>query len=192
MKLIYIHGANATAESFTYIRDNLKGEDIALEYHSSCGFEENLKVMVSLLKEEKDLFFIGHSLGGVYSYHLAHKLSHVTKGGITLATPYGGSKHAEIMKYVFPLNTLYKEIGPNSKPIVSMKGFSIPDNWLQVVATRGNNPWIHEQNDGVVTITSMKSIPGINTIELPINHYEILVSKRTLSIIRDTVERINT
>jgi hypothetical protein len=46
MKLVYIHGANATSESFNYIRDKL-GKGIDINYDSRNGFENNLKEIYS-------------------------------------------------------------------------------------------------------------------------------------------------
>ena len=44
MNLVYIHGANATSESFNYIKSKL-GPGLDLNYDSRHGFENNLKDM---------------------------------------------------------------------------------------------------------------------------------------------------
>ena len=56
--IVYIHGASATAESFTHIRQFVKKKykqepDILLEYNSNNGFVNNLAMMKEKLKGEK-------------------------------------------------------------------------------------------------------------------------------------------
>ena len=78
MTLVYIHGASATGESFNYIREHIGGNDMVINYDSRNGFENNLKSMEEQLRPMKDVFFIGHSLGGIYAIHLANTL-YITK-----------------------------------------------------------------------------------------------------------------
>jgi predicted alpha/beta hydrolase family esterase len=73
MTLVYIHGASATSESFNYIRNKL-GSGIDINYDSRNGFENNLNDMIEQLKEVKDIAFVAHSLGGVYSLHIANAM----------------------------------------------------------------------------------------------------------------------
>jgi len=71
VKLVYIHGASATGESFNYIREHIIGDDLVLNYNSANGFDHNLKVMLEELKDINQIFFIAHSLGGIYALHLS-------------------------------------------------------------------------------------------------------------------------
>ena len=73
MLLVYIHGASATSESFNYIRKQIKGKTLLINYDSRNGFEKNLEIMKELLSAQKDMFFICHSLGGIYALHLAQE-----------------------------------------------------------------------------------------------------------------------
>ena len=73
MLLIYIHGANATSESFNYIRKHIGGNDFIINYDSRNGFQANLEDMADQIKDFKEIFFICHSLGGIYALHLANK-----------------------------------------------------------------------------------------------------------------------
>ena len=66
MNLVYIHGASATSESFNYIRSKL-GKGIDINYDSRNGFENNLKEMQAQLEGVKDIAFIAHSLGGIFT-----------------------------------------------------------------------------------------------------------------------------
>jgi pimeloyl-ACP methyl ester carboxylesterase len=73
MTLVYIHGASATSESFNYIRSKL-GQGIDINYDSRNGFENNLAEIMEQLKDVKDMAFIAHSLGGIYSLHIANAM----------------------------------------------------------------------------------------------------------------------
>ena len=192
--IVYIHGASATAESFTHIRqfvrDHVEEPDMALEYRSEDGFENNLNMMKGQLDEADQLFFISHSLGGIYSLHLANHYRDTTIGGVSLSTPYGGSEQADFAKYFLPFNRLMKDIGPMSRPMAQAQKLPAPPNWTQIVTTRGQSPWIHETNDGVVTIESMRARADFDIIELPLNHYEVVISNQVVEVILDRLKRV--
>jgi predicted alpha/beta hydrolase family esterase len=191
--IVYIHGASATAESFThirqYVRDYFDEPDIMLEYKSQDGFDHNLKNMKGQLDEADRLFFVSHSLGGIYSLYLANYYKETTHGGVSLATPYGGSKEADFARYFLPFNRLMKDVGTMSEPIVESKDLPAPPNWTQVVTTVGQSPWIAEPNDGVVTIKSMRARKDFELIEIPLNHYEVVLSDRVVSIILERIKK---
>ena len=113
--IVYIHGASATAESFThirhYVRDVFDEPEMVLEYKSDHGFDNNLSNMKGELDDEERLFFISHSLGGIYSLYLADYYKETTHGGVSLSTPYGGSKEADFARYFLPFNQLMKDSG---------------------------------------------------------------------------------
>lgn len=190
--IVYVHGASATAESFTHIRqfvrDQFEEPDIMLEYRSEDGFDYNLEQMKNKLDQAERLFFISHSLGGIYSLHLADHYRSVTKGGVSLSTPYGGSVEADFARYFLPFNRLMKDVGPMSEPMRQARYIEAPPNWTQVVTTRGQSPWIVDPNDGVVTLKSMRSRQDFELIEVELNHYEVVLSDRVVSLILDRVQ----
>ena len=192
--IVYIHGASATAESFTHIRqfvrDHVEEPDTALEYNSEHGFEHNLAAMKGQLGDEDRLFFISHSLGGIYALHLANYYNDRTVGGVSLSTPYGGSKQADYARYFLPFNRLMKDIGPASRPMAAAKKLSAPPCWTQVVTTRGASPWIQEPNDGVVTIESQQYRQDFELVELPLNHYEVVISNQVVEIILTRIAQV--
>lgn len=192
--IVYIHGASATAESFTHIRqfvrDHTEEPDIALEYNSEDGFDYNLKNMKGQLDDADRLFFVSHSLGGIYALHLANYYEETTIGGVSLSTPYGGSRQADFARYFLPFNRLMKDIGPMSRPMAEAKKLPAPINWTQIVTTRGASPWINEPNDGVVTIESMRARQDFELVELSLNHYEVVISNAVVEIVLDRIQRV--
>lgn len=191
--IVYIHGASATAESFNYIRqfvrDHTEEPDISFEYNSANGFHRNLDNMKGRLDDQERLFFISHSLGGIYSLHLANYYNDRTRGGVSLSTPYGGCSQADFAKYFIPFSRLMQDIGTMSAPMREAKKLPSPPNWTQIVSTRGDSPWINEPNDGVVTLKSMLHRQDFELIQLPVNHYEVVLSPQVVEIVLDRIKQ---
>lgn len=190
MTIVYIHGASATSESFARIRDHIKKPDLAIDYNSSDGFAHNLKEMKNQLEDVEKIFFVAHSLGGIYALHLADHFRHKVLGAVTLSTPYGGSREADFAKYFLPFSRLMRDIGPMSDPMARVKELQFPKGkWTNVVTTKGQSPWVVEENDGVVTLKSMRYCKEMELVEVPLNHYEVVISDKTVEIIKDRLKR---
>ena len=191
MNLVYIHGASATGDSFNYIRHHLNHHDeIVIEYDSQNGFDRNLDDMKRIVCNIKQIVFVCHSLGGIYALHLADAFPQNVLGAVTLSSPYGGAESADYAKYFLPFNRLLRDIGPNSDPMKTADRIQLQHPWLNVVTTRGDSPWIMQPNDGVVTVNSMRHRPEMQFEELYINHYEVVMSPKTVDIIKEFVYNI--
>lgn len=192
MKLIYIHGANATGDSFNYIREHLNHVDeLVIEYDSKDGFDYNLETMKDTISQHADVFFICHSLGGIYALHLADAFPEKVLGAVTISTPYGGAENADYAKYFLPFSRLLRDIGPHSKPMRSADRIKVQHPWTNIVTTRGASPWIVQPNDGIVTISSMRHRTDMEFIELNTNHYEVVMHHDTVEIIKDKIGKIS-
>jgi pimeloyl-ACP methyl ester carboxylesterase len=192
MKIVYIHGASASSDSFNYIRDHLKHNDeLLIDYNSSNGFENNLADMKEKIANIGNIFFICHSLGGIYALHLADAFPENVLGAVTLSTPYGGAESADYAKYFLPFSKLLKDIGPNSKPFRTADNIEIKHPWTNVVTTRGDSPWILQANDGVVTVRSMTRRNDMRLIELYTNHYEVVINPEVVKIIKKEIKNLN-
>jgi pimeloyl-ACP methyl ester carboxylesterase len=184
MKLVYIHGASATSESFNYIRSKL-GKGIDVNYDSRNGFENNLAAIIEQLKDVQDIFFIAHSLGGIYSLHIANAIPERVLGAVTLSTPYGGAEVADVAKYFLPFSRLMRDIGPSSWVMKQSDKIKIQHPWTNVVTVRGQSPFIAEPNDGVVTIDSQRHHVDMELVDVDYNHYEVLQSASVVKIIKE-------
>ena len=191
MLLVYIHGASATSESFNYIREHIKGhEDLVINYDSRNGFEKNLADMMYQLSNYHSIFFICHSLGGVYALHLANAMAERVLGAVTLSTPYGGAEIADVAKYFLPYSRLLKDIGPSSWAMRQADKIEIHHPWTNIVTVKGNSPWVPSPNDGVVTVASQKHHDeGMELIEIDYNHYEVVLSERVINIIKERLPK---
>jgi len=191
MKIVYIHGASATSESFNYLREYLKYDDTVLDYNSADGFLNNLETMKNAIKDLDSIFLVAHSLGGIYALHLAHFFPNKIIGAVTISTPYGGSKAADYAKFFLPFSRLMRDIGPHSEPMVLANMISVKHPWTNIVTTRGTSPFIVEPNDGVVTLDSMrKHSRDMVLVDLELNHYEVVMSPKTVNIITDKINSL--
>ena len=189
MLLVYIHGASATSESFNYIREHVNGhQDLVINYDSRNGFQKNLADMLHQLSDRHSIFFICHSLGGIYALHLANAMAERVVGAVTLSTPYGGAEIADVAKYFMPYSRLLKDIGPSSWAMRQGDAIDIHHPWTNVVTTKGNSPWVPAPNDGVVTVSSQRHHDqGMELINLDYNHYEVVLSERVIEIIKERI-----
>jgi pimeloyl-ACP methyl ester carboxylesterase len=189
MKLVYIHGATATSESFNYIKSKI-GKGIELDYDSRNGFENNLKDMLSKLSGHTDIVFVAHSLGGIYSLHLANAIPDQVNGAITLSTPYGGAEVADYAKYFLPFSRLMRDIGPSSRVMKQSDKIKIQHPWTNIVTVKGQSPFMHEPNDGVVTIASQRHHADMELVEVDCNHYEVVLSDQVIKLIKERVNNL--
>ena len=189
MQLVYIHGASATSESFNYIRSKLSGKDMTVNYDSRNGFENNLAAIKEQIGKTKDVFFVSHSLGGIYSLHLANAIPNQVLGAVTLSTPYGGAEVAEFAKFFLPFSRLMRDIGPSSWAMRQADKIKIQHPWTNVVTVKGQSPFMHEPNDGVVTIASMKHHEDMELVEVDYNHYEVVLSDKIVNIIQERIKK---
>jgi pimeloyl-ACP methyl ester carboxylesterase len=189
MTLVYIHGANATSESFNYIRNEL-GTGIDIDYDSRNGFENNLKDMLSTLSAVKDIVFVAHSLGGIYALHIANAIPNQILGAVTLSTPYGGAAAADYAQFFLPFSRLMRDIGPSSWVMKQADRIKIQHPWTNIVTVKGQSPFLLEHNDGVVTIASQRHHSDMELVDVEYNHYEVVLSNQVLEIIKERVKRI--
>lgn len=192
MKLVYLHGHGASSDSFNFIRSEVvRHDDICLEYDSKNGFAANLAAMVAHLKDATDIFFVAHSLGGLYALHLADRLGQQVVGAVTMATPYGGSESALALNFFSP-QQIYKDIHPAARPIT--QGLSIDlhgrNHWTAIVTTRGHSQLMAAANDGIVTNASMRNRRGAKFIEVESNHHEVTQSRHTVDIIKAALQAV--
>jgi esterase/lipase len=188
MNLVYIHGANATSESFNYIKSKLGG-GLDLNYDSRNGFENNLKDMQLTLSNYTDMVFVAHSLGGIYSLHLANTMPMSVKGAVTLSTPYGGAEVADYAQYFLPFSRLMRDIGPSSWVMKQASRIKIQHPWTNIVTVKGQSPFMAEHNDGVVTIASQRHHDDMELIEVDYNHYEVVLAEPVIKIIKERVNK---
>lgn len=180
-KIVYIHGANQSSNCWNYIREKCDFQnEILINYSSYTPFYENLQNIVKKINEP--VFLVGHSLGGIYALHLLEHCDVV--GVVSISTPFRGSSAADWAKYIVPQYQLFKDVGRRAKPVVQSHSIVINKPWTQIITVRGKVPYLNGENDGVVTVASMRHRQqDMNCVNLDCNHYDVLVSQNTVDII---------
>jgi pimeloyl-ACP methyl ester carboxylesterase len=150
--------------------------------------------MILKLKDiEDDILIVAHSLGGVYALHLATAFPNKVKGGVTMSTPYGGSKQADALKWFPPFSgsQLLKDISPEGAPILASAKIKLDIPWVNLVTIRGGTYWIPEPNDGVVTLKSMKHRDDMQFVEVLADHFEITQSPESAQAVKEMISRLS-
>jgi pimeloyl-ACP methyl ester carboxylesterase len=145
--------------------------------------------MKAQLKDVKDIAFVAHSLGGVYSLHIANAMPQSVKGAVTLSTPYGGAEVAEFAQFFLPFSRLMRDIGPSSWVMKQADNIKIQHPWTNIVTVKGQSPFLLEHNDGVVTIASQTHHKDMELVEVNYNHYEVVLAEPVIKIIKERIKK---
>jgi triacylglycerol esterase/lipase EstA (alpha/beta hydrolase family) len=195
----FIHGANATPLSFAYLQMSLRKENVLenvefvnVTYDCQEPISSTIEIIAKSLPEDKPIFLVGHSLGGVLAVAVAQRVKHFElgkniKGVITLSAPVGGSEGADYLQWLFPHYYLFKNISTKNRIISDIKSVGAVVPTLSFITTSGNNPVYPEANDGVVTVTSQRALRGSKKLEVPYNHFEVLLSDNVATHIKNVI-----
>ena len=187
--VVYIHGNGESSKSFDFLRSHIRGHrEIMVNYDSKNGFDTNLAEMKAALGKHKNLFFVAHSLGGIYSLHLAEILKSRVVGAVTLSTPYAGCEAAEFLQYLYPESQLMRDIRPTSPPIMDSLLMNVSVPWTAIVSTGGYKPVMVAANDGIVTQVSMCARVDMRHVFVSNDHFDILLSKEVADMIQVAVD----
>jgi hypothetical protein len=78
-----------------------------------------------------------------------------------------------------------RDIGPSSWAMKQANNIKIQHPWTNVVTVKGQSAFMHEPNDGVVTIASQKHHEDMELVEVDYNHYEVVLSEQVVGIIKE-------
>ncbi|MNK09954.1 Alpha/beta hydrolase family protein [compost metagenome] len=192
----FIHGANATALSFSRIQSELvkaeairKYEFINVKYNCQDPLSETVEKIANVLPDGVPIYLVGHSLGGVIGVAVAQHNKHFglekdIRGVVTMASPLGGCEGADYLQWLFPHYHLFKNISTKNRIVSDIKATGVTVPTLSFITTSGNNPIYPEANDGVVTVNSQRALRGTKKIEVPYNHFEVLLSDNVIDHIK--------
>lgn len=182
MEIILIHGANASKISWNWIGSNLDNSK-RLGWGMMVHPEKNLVAMEAELPEK--CIVVGHSMGGLYAWHLANRNPDRVVAGISIATPWGGSIQAGFWK-MFNFNIPWLQMLSRMEPwTAETRMIEAPVPWTNVVCTHGFDLFGVGENDGVVTVQSQRELFGpAREIVLDYGHNEVLQSPELLEIIK--------
>jgi pimeloyl-ACP methyl ester carboxylesterase len=189
--IIFVHGASSTPISFNYIRQNLPiHRGLEFSYDTNVDIQETIEKLFAFVPENEEVNIIGHSLGGI----LAVAVNYINESAgnhkkirkcIALSSPLSGSKIASFIKWMYPKYGLFDNISVSNPLILTIqsRGAIVPT--LNVITSGGEVPLIKEKNDGVVSVASQMSLKNCDLKFLDLNHFEVLLSPKTVEIIRE-------
>jgi hypothetical protein len=189
MKIVYIHGAKSTPKAFNFIKANLpKHEQVDVSYENTVPL---IKIIEGIYNELPDEPFsiIGHSLGGVIGVALSQMNCIRGEKDIdrifTMGSPFGGSKHADILRWLYPRHFLFADISTISPIVKAVKhnGAVVPTKCI--ITHGGPSPFIKEANDGVVSVESQLALRNAEIMPQNSNHFEVLLNADTIYEIKD-------
>ena len=183
----YFHGAGASPHSFNWLRPQLP-DHVArfLSYTAAESAESIIRRCVQAIEAEAvPVMLIGHSFGGVLARAVAGRCSQVTKL-VTLCAPFGGLKHMGFVS-LFDGTPMFRELSAYSSLLLEVRTAPLTIPHLAIVASHGL-PLMQEANDGVVTLASQTALRNQPYVEIPLNHFEVLLSPQTVSSIIGFVE----
>lgn len=182
MKIIFIHGANASNTSWNWIGSQVK-DHIRLDWSMVSDPEMNLQAMEARLPDEPCMV-VGHSMGGLYAWHLADRNPDKIVKGLSFGTPWGGSIQASIWK-MFNVNIPWLRMLSRIEPWTAQpRMLEPPVPWTNVVTTHGFDLFGVGANDGVVTVTSQRELfEPHEELTLDYGHNEVLQSPELVDLI---------
>ena len=181
MKILAIHGAWSSSTSFNYLKLKTKSKN-----WYCVDYDHRVDDWNSILQKSKGIIripyvAIGHSLGGMVALHLSQDPN--CKGIITIASPLAGLDLNLIQTYLSRA-TLISAVTKSSKQMREIQELSynhLPV--LHLIANKGYNPFIYENNDGVLPLKAQTGWTCGEVSEIAANHYEILQSDATVSAV---------
>lgn len=187
----YIHGANCSRLSFAHFEKLLPKHNVNhIEYEPTNTISELLTQVSDALPIDKPISIIGHSLGGVLAVLASQQKRSADfqiQQIVTLASPFGGSKAANILKWIHPEHRFLNDLSQYSDIIMNLqnKGAIVPT--LNIISTAGSLPIMREPNDGIVSVASQRALDRAEKYELPVNHFEILLSPESVRLTKEFI-----
>ena len=182
--ILAIHGAFSTPLIFGFLKHELsqfnwKFVDYPLQ-------PDNIQSVLTRAQEfeagSSHFHVVGHSMGGLVALSLS-SLPWV-KSVTTIATPLGGIDLNPFQKWINRSHFL-NEITSSSKLVKTLQTNSYSQPIQHIISTKGFNPWLWEDNDGVVTLRSQRSWCAGSRIEVPASHSEVMLHPTTAQTLCD-------
>ena len=183
MKIWYIHGANATPASFTYIKSLLPSHTVIdVVYDASDPLRETVSKLAEMIDD--DIHIVSHSLGGIIAVALSQQCPNHVKTVTTMGTPFGGSDTASKLRLLFPFSMFLRNISLGSPVLNTVRKIGVVVPTLTIVTSAGSNPFDTKKGDGVVSVESQLALSGSEVLHVNLNHFEVLLDAnvaRTIS-----------
>lgn len=173
-----IHGAWSSPVSFNYLSTKVRGDWIPCTYSPDQSLSSIIDRLDSIC--DAPCVIVGHSLGGVIALNL-HDNPNVL-GIATMASPLAGLQVGYLAKFM-SRSGLICDVASDSGIMRATRTRSYSKPVLHLVSTQGFNPFIYEENDGVVPLRSQRDWHCGEVVDVAANHYEILQHPDSIALI---------
>ena len=171
MKIFAIHGAFSTPTIFNYARTKIKSHKWQLfDYSEDINdFQQVCGRAIEAIAEPCHV--IGHSMGGMIALYLAGHWQ--VKSISTIASPLDGLDVSMAQQYM-SRSSFIRELRRNGNFIHDLHRQAYLMPVQHIITTRGFNPYMFEENDGVVSLNSQRGWSAGAVHEIAANHAEIM------------------
>ena len=169
MNIFAIHGAFSTPTIFNYLRLRLSKCDWRfLDYHEDVKGVDDICARAVI---DRPSHVIGHSMGGMIALYLAGHYQ--VKSITTIASPLEGLDVSMAQQYM-SRSSFIRELRKNGRFIMDLHQQAYPMPVQHIITTRGFNPYMFDENDGVVSLSSQRGWAAGDVHEIAANHAEIM------------------
>jgi alpha/beta superfamily hydrolase len=128
---------------------------------------------------------IGHSLGGVIAAIIAADFPDRVEKLVTISAPLNGSRAAMALRWMPGSLPIIHDIVPTSSIINRCAELDLSLPTLSIISTGGHMATSSEPNDSVVSLASQRGLQFGQKVEIDANHFEVLMIKETVDVIRN-------
>ena len=180
MKIFGIHGAFSTPTIFNYVRSKIRADWQMFDYSDEINYFETICEHAADQITEP-CHVIGHSMGGLIALFLA---GHQNVQSITtIASPLDGLDVNMIQAYM-SRSSFIRELQKGSRFIryLHEQAYIMPVQ--HIITTHGFNPYMSDENDGVVSLKSQRGWAVGETHEIYANHAEVMMDDDCVKLIK--------
>jgi hypothetical protein len=172
MKILFIHGANSTHLSFSYIAAVLSNQNFTdgVEF-IFYDYDSNMPLAGTIIDAQRQVgifepdAIVGHSLGGVIAYSLETDAKI-----IAIASPLGG-----VITGNFFFKGILCDLASRGRIIKNLKNKTFNPDKHTVMVAKGSRG---EGFDGILLEDTQTALVGPEYFYYDVNHFEILLANQ--------------
>lgn len=192
--VVYIHGAFSDPSTFSTIITKLpKHNNFCPTYNAA---KNPFKIAFDLAKQideefgDEPITIVGHSFGGLISAWFGIINPEQITKVISIASPWAGINHVNLLHRLFKNQNILKYIHPRSDFIRTLQNQILEISHTNIVAVKGVI-LVGKRTDGIVTAESQESVPknftNSENYHVQGSHTNVLKSSHTIEIIRNSI-----